>query len=368
MADLLLPGVAATRVPTGRLTQSVLHPEGAPPSGPGEVVVFVHGNVSSALFWQQALLDVSRTGRHPALAVDLRGYGDTDPLPVDATRGVRDWADDLAALVTALGLERVHLVGWSMGAGVVLQYLLDAPERVASAALVAPVSPYGFGGTAGPDGRRIHPDGTGSGAGAANPEFVAAVAAGDTSADSPATPRSVLRAFYVAPGSLPLDPWLEDVLVASMLSTRTGPDHYPGEPVTSAAWPGVAPGARGVLSTMAPTVFDVSRIVDLAEKPPVLWIRGDADQIVSDTSLFDLAYLGSIGAVPGWPGHDAFPPQPMVTQTRSVLDRYAATGGAYREVVLPGVGHSPHVERPQEFAVALLEHLDIPAETPANLT
>jgi pimeloyl-ACP methyl ester carboxylesterase len=367
MADVLLPGITAARVPTARAVQSVLHPAGMAPGGGGEAVIFVHGNVSSAVFWQQQLLALADTGRHRVLAVDLRGYGDAEPLPVDATRGVRDWSDDLAALVDALALDRVHLVGWSMGAGIVLQYLLDAPSRVASVALVAPIAPYGFGGTAGPDGARVHPDGTGSGAGAANPEFVAAIAAGDTTADSPTSPRAVLRAFYVAPGSLPLDPGLEDSFVASMNSTHTGVENYPGDAVAVDAWPGVAPGTQGVLNTMAPTVFDVSGIVDLPEKPPVLWIRGDADQIVSDTSVFDLAFLGSVGAVPGWPGADAFPPQPMVTQTRSVLDRYAATGGAYREVVFPDVGHTPHVERPQEFTVALLEHLDVPAEAPANL-
>ncbi|MGY1713458.1 alpha/beta fold hydrolase [Geodermatophilus sp. SYSU D01106] len=368
MADVLLPGVTATRVPTARLTQNVLHPEGTDPAGPGEAVLFVHGNVSSALFWQHALRTVHETGRHRVLAVDLRGYGDTDPLPVDARRGVRDWADDVAALVDALGLDRVHLVGWSMGAGVVLQYLLDAPATVASVALVAPVSPYGFGGTAGPDGRLLAADGAGSGGGAANPEFVAALAAGDTSDAAPTSPRSILRSFYVAPGSLPIDPQLEDVFVAAMLSTRTGEDNYPGDAVASETWPMTAPGPRGVLNTMAPTVFDVSGIVDLPVKPPVLWLRGDADAIVSDTSVFDLAYLGQLGAVPGWPGEEACPPQPMVTQTRAVLDRYAASGGAYREVVLPGVGHSPHVERPQESVVALLEHLDVPAAEPANLT
>src|SRR3954469_21280667 len=361
----LLPGIVATAVPTDRLTQQVLHPAEVDPSG-GEAVLFVHGNVSSAAFWQPQLLTVDPRWR--PLAVDLRGYGGTEPLPVDARRGVRDWSDDLAALIDALGLERVHLVGWSMGAGVVLQHLLDSPDRVASVVLVAPVSPYGFVVTTGHDGRLVHPDGTGSGGGAVNADFVAALAAGDTSADSPASPRSILRAFYVAPGSLPLDPQLEDVFVGAMLTTRTGVDHYPGDATAVPAWPGTAPGERGVLNTMAPTVLDVSGIVELPVRPPVLWVRGDADQIVSDTSAFDLAFLGSIGAVPGWPGAEEVPPQPMIAQTRAVLDQYAATGGAYREVVFPEVGHSPHVERPQEFIVALLEHLDVPAEQPANLT
>src|SRR3954469_23818233 len=165
MVDVLLPGVTASRLATSRLTQSVLHPEGVDPVGPGEAVLFVHGNVSSALFWQQPLLALAETGRYRPLPVDLRGDGGPGPLPVDASRGMRDWADDIGALVGALGLDRVHLVGWSMGAGVVLQYLLDAPEQVASVALVAAVSPSGFGGTSGAGGAGVHAAGIGSGGG-----------------------------------------------------------------------------------------------------------------------------------------------------------------------------------------------------------
>jgi pimeloyl-ACP methyl ester carboxylesterase len=139
----LLPGVTAERVPTSRLAAAVLSVAGRT----GQPVLFVHGNVSSSLFWQPAMLGLPQ-GYRP-LAVDLRGFGDTDPEPVDATRGLGDYADDLAAVIEALGLTSVHLVGWSMGGGVVLQYLAERPaaHRAASVTLVAPVSPFGFGGT-----------------------------------------------------------------------------------------------------------------------------------------------------------------------------------------------------------------------------
>ncbi|MEV4528170.1 alpha/beta hydrolase [Streptosporangium sp. NPDC049304] len=335
-------------VPTGRITQNVLSVVGSATenaSESGETVLFVHGNVSSAAFWRATLLALAEAGHRP-LAVDLRGFGDTEPAPVDATRGLRDYSDDVLALLDALGLDRVHLVGWSMGGGVVLQALRDRPATVRSATLVNPVSPYGFGGTHGPDGVLNHPDGTGSGAGAANPDFVKLLAAGDTSDDSPVSPRNVMRTMYVKPGTVIED---EDALVASLLSTRVGEDNYPGDAVASEEWPGVRPGTRGVLNSFAPTHFRLDDLHTIDPKPPILWVRGEADVIISDTSLFDLAHLGALGAVPGSPGT---PAQPMVTQTRAVLERY----GPYTEVVLD-CGHSPHIERPAEFRAALSDHL-----------
>jgi pimeloyl-ACP methyl ester carboxylesterase len=123
--DTLLPGITAERVPTSRLTVNVLSVAGRDGSAENTPVLFVHGNVSSSLFWQPMMLALPETFR--PLAIDLRGFGDTDDEPVDATRGLRDFSDDLAAAVEALGLDSVHLVGWSMGGGVVLQYLVDRP-------------------------------------------------------------------------------------------------------------------------------------------------------------------------------------------------------------------------------------------------
>jgi pimeloyl-ACP methyl ester carboxylesterase len=141
-----------------------------------------------------------------------------------------------------------------------------------------------------------------------------------------------------------------------MLEMAIGDDHYPGDLVTSANWPGVAPGERGVNNALSPRFCDLSAFAGIPSRPDVLWIRGDADQIVSDTSLVDLGHLGALGAVPGWPGPDVFPAQPMVGQTRALLDRYRAAGGTYTEQVL-SCGHSPHLERPGEFLSLVTEFL-----------
>ena len=350
MTTTLLPGIAAHAVRTPRLTANVLERPAAPFD---RTVVFVHGNVSSSLFWQPTMLALPPNVR--ALAIDLRGFGDSETLPVDATRGVRDFSDDVASVLDALGIADADVVGWSMGGGVVMQLLIDRPDLVSSLTLVSPVSPYGFGGTAGEDGRVLDAELPGTGGGGANPDFVASLAAQDAGSDGPTSPRGVLRSAYVADPAVLGE--LEDLWVASMLTTKTGEDNYPGDAGAAAGWPGFGPGTRGVLNTMVPRYFDVSGIVDVADKPAILWVHGAQDAIVSDESFFDLNTLGKHGVIPDWPGEDAAPPQPMVAQTRAVLERYAAGGGRYTELVWEGVGHSAHIERPAEFVEALVAHV-----------
>ncbi len=346
--------VRTETVETARLRTHVAR-VGAPDGIP---VCFIHGNVSSSRFWHE--LFETLPSRYAAFAPDLRGFGESETKPVDATRGLRDFADDLHALFDALGLtsggQQVHLVGWSMGAGVALQYTLDHPEQVASLVLESPMSPYGFGGTGGADGAMCWPDAAGSGGGTANAEYVQRLAAKDRSEESPTSPRLVMNTFYFKP-PFRVPPQIEEDYVTAMLAMVVGDDNYPGDIQTSPNWPGVRPGTCGVNNTMAPTYCDLSGFAALPTHPPVLWIRGESDQIVSDTSLLDIGYLGQLGAIPGWPGAEQYPPQQMVSQMRAVLDAYRANGGTYREEVIANSGHSPHIEQAATFTTLLTEFL-----------
>lgn len=330
-------------------------------SGPidGVPVLLIHGNCSSGGYWAPLTRRLPQGWR--IVAPDLRGYGQSPVAPVDATRGLRDFSDDVAALLddpSAFGPgARPVVVAHSMGAGVAMQLAVDHPGRVSALVLEAPLSPYGFGGTRDLAGTFTTHDLAGTGAGSVNAEFVKRLAAGDRSADDPASPRNVMLSTYVAdPQAFGDD---EEAMLDTVLSTAVGTDNYPGDATQSPNWPNTAPGHRGVLNAMSPRWFSVADdLVAMTPKPPIAWVRGDADAIVSDTSLFDLANLGRLGLVPGWPGESACPPQPMVSQTRAVLERYAASGGEFTEVVFEGCGHSPHIERTDAFITHLRRVVD----------
>lgn len=285
-----------------------------------------------------------------AIAPDLRGFGRTERAPIDATRGMRDFSDDLAELLGSpeLGITGpVHVVGWSVGGGVAMQLAIDHGKLVKNIVLEASMSPFGFGGTR-PDGSPCFADFAGSGGGTANPDFVKRLVAKDTGSEADTSPRKVMNAFYFKP-PFRLEQEREDMYVSEMLAMAVDDDHYPGDMTTSANWPGIAPGKRGMNNSFSPAYCNLSAFANIDPTHEVLWIRGDSDQIVSDTSLFDFGFLGKLGAIPGWPGDDVVPAQPMITQMRTVLDAYKARGGNYREVVLKDVGHSPHIEAPEIF-------------------
>lgn len=347
-----LPGITSKLIDTPRLRMHVLF------SGPddGTPVVFVHGNASSATYWEEIMLKLPAGLR--GIAPDLRGYGDTEDRLIDATRGVGDWVDDLLALAQTLGLSKYHVVGHSMGGAILFGLIPAAGAALLSATLVDPGSPYGFGGTKDVDGTPCYDDFAGSGGGVVNPEFPKLIAAGDRSMDNPqASPRVVMNSFYWKP---PFKPAREEDLLSSLLTEKIGPDKYPGDFVASANWPNVAPGVYGPINALSPKYVGdtVRNFIGAQPKPPILWVRGDSDQIVGDNSFFDFGTLGQLGFVPGWPGAEVYPPQPMVGQTRKVLDQYAANGGQYWEKVIAEAGHCPYIEKPDEFMALLMKHLE----------
>ncbi len=344
----LLPGVRSHTIATDRLQMRCIE------SGPadGIPVVMIHGNLATGRFFEHLWPGAPK--RYRFIAPDMRGFGDTERKPIDATRGLHDWADDTLSLVRALGISRkVHLVGWSTGGAAIAAYARDRP--VASLTFIDPVSPYGFGGVR-LDGTPCFPDYAGSGGGTGSPDFTKRIAEGDRSAESPFSPRNVINTSYWSPKHRePAE--REDMLVDEVLKSVTGVDGYPGDLTTSTNWPGIAPGTRGILNALSPKYCNWAGIVDLEPKPPVLWTQGTEDIVIADESAWEMGTLGKLGVVPGWPGAEVFPPQPHVSQIRNVLERYREKGGRVRMEMLEGSGHGPIFDAPERWSAIFFEFL-----------
>jgi pimeloyl-ACP methyl ester carboxylesterase len=339
----LLSGVSSHTVNTDRLRVHYLE------FGPadGMPVVLIHGNLSTGRYYEHLMPRAPKGYRF--IMPDMRGFGDTERVPIDATRGLRDWADDTYALVRALGITApVHLAGWSTGGAAIATYAMDRPAQVASLTFIDPVSPYGFGGTKA-DGTPCFPDFAGSGGGTGNAEFTQRIADRDRGSDSPFSVRNVINSSYWAASHREPAP-REDMLVDEVLKSVTGENGYPGDLTPSVNWPGIAPGTRGILNALSGKYSDWSGIVDINPKPPVLWTHGSGDIVVADGSAWEMGTLGKMGIIPGWPGEDVYPPQPMVAQIRMVLDRYRAAGGRVQMETFEGSGHGPFFDAAERWS------------------
>jgi pimeloyl-ACP methyl ester carboxylesterase len=131
----LIPGPAGT-----------LSIDDAPPAGRSDAmpVFLVHSLAGNALQWSAQLTHLQSTRR--AVALELRGHGRSDPAK-NGDYTLEGMANDIAAVVERLNLDRVVLVGHSLGGGVALVYAGAHPERVAGLLLVDPIG----------DGKQISP-------------------------------------------------------------------------------------------------------------------------------------------------------------------------------------------------------------------
>ncbi|KAG0500048.1 hypothetical protein HPP92_000120 [Vanilla planifolia] len=97
--------------------------------GDGPVVLFIHGFPELWYSWRHQILSLAAHG-YRAVAPDLRGYGDTDaPLDV-ATYTIMQLVGDLVGLIHSLGQEQVFVVGHDWGALVAWHLCLFRPDLV----------------------------------------------------------------------------------------------------------------------------------------------------------------------------------------------------------------------------------------------
>src|SRR3954451_7546022 len=102
--------------------------------GEGSPLVLLHGGVQSIDLSFGALIP-QLVGRHRVIGVELQGHGrtaDIDRVPTSAAL-----AGDVVALLDHLGIDRAHVLGFSLGAAVALELAVSHPDRVRS---IVPIS------------------------------------------------------------------------------------------------------------------------------------------------------------------------------------------------------------------------------------
>ncbi len=118
--------------------------------GKGPVVTFSHGWPLNADAWNGQMLFLAQNG-YRVVAHDRRGHGRSSQA--SEKNDMNGYADDLAAVIEALDLKDVTLVGHSTGGGEVARYIgRHGTKRVAKAVLIAAVPPLMLKTTSNPEG------------------------------------------------------------------------------------------------------------------------------------------------------------------------------------------------------------------------
>src|SRR6202011_3903000 len=93
--------------------------------GAGRPLILLHGGLGSGEMFGPILPVLAE--RHQVVTVDLQGHGRT--ADIDRPIDIRFMADDIAALIDHLGLDKPDVVGYSLGGGVALQTAAKYPAK-----------------------------------------------------------------------------------------------------------------------------------------------------------------------------------------------------------------------------------------------
>jgi pimeloyl-ACP methyl ester carboxylesterase len=94
--------------------------------GSGRPMILLHGGLMSGEMFGPVLPALAE--HHQVIAVDLQGHGRT--ADIDRPIDIRLMADDIAALIDHLGLQKPDIVGYSLGGGVAFFTAVKYPEKV----------------------------------------------------------------------------------------------------------------------------------------------------------------------------------------------------------------------------------------------
>ena len=96
--------------------------------GEGEPLLLIMGFSGTMDLWEPLAVEGLASAGYEVTIFDNRGMGETSAGSEDFT--MEQFARDTDGLMQALGIERAHVLAWSMGTNIALELALDYPERV----------------------------------------------------------------------------------------------------------------------------------------------------------------------------------------------------------------------------------------------
>jgi pimeloyl-ACP methyl ester carboxylesterase len=240
----------------------------------GEPLVFVHGYTGDHTDWEYQIPDFSRD--YQVLVMDLRGHGRSEAPKDRDVYTIEAMAADVEALVDKLGLARYHLVGHSMGGGVVEEMALHNPERLLSLTLedTGPILTV--------PGNTQMEEFNLKAIEIAETEGMAAIVAQRKEV-------SLSRAF-----SLPVPPDLEQK--ANQRLAQMSVDGFIGATLTGGRWKGIIDRASGIL---APTLI----IYGALDVQPIVLASQWLSQLIAQTQVVEIP---DAGHSPQWEQPDLY--------------------------------------------------------------